>query len=352
MRKREDRIIFARILSRRSLPSQFQPNRTMFRSRTLVFRNARNKTKCRHFASAKAPTLSRRSRVDLFIVVAGALGSWVYIRSSDWDRDVWETKQRLLVGSTESSSLSGGHPRRSSMEEDLPLPLQTYLSLALNRAHPNDLNVVTVEQSGEFFASQQWYPFSANLLFLAHPHAKEASPGFVWEADVDILKMPNRILESYIQGKGSITTKAWGKIPMIQVEEEEPHVLFWLAMAPLSPVAFRQSIANAVNTDKRSMIVWNSIHDLSSCSGELRDERNGNTFYIELAFDMDTKLLKSIRVTSACLPKPWQVNFKDYHRVNGSFLFPSITEVGKWNGQEFDVHLKILNHRVQAYHQA
>jgi hypothetical protein len=330
-------------IPRNSLLSHINPKRIRFPGRA---NHHLREAARRSFASAP-PTLSWRSRVDLFLVVAGALGSWVYIQSSDWDRDVWEAKQRLLKDASETSS--SWDQQHTPMEEqsDLPLPLQTYLNVALNGPDPKHRNLVSAKQSGEFFASQRWYPFTSNLLVLAHSDERETPPGFVWEAAVEILQMPNRVLESYIEGKGNIITKAWGKIPMIQMEEEEPFILFWLAMTPLCPVTFRQT---NISKRKRPVIVWNSIHDLSSCSGELLDESNGNTFYIELGFDQDTKLLKSIRVTSTCLPKPWQVNYNDYHRMSDDFLFPTRIEVGTWSGQEFHGHLKIVNHEVQPYH--
>eukprot|EP00980_Cylindrotheca_fusiformis_P023312 scaffold10345_cov158-Cylindrotheca_fusiformis.AAC.4 len=334
----------------------------------------------RPFSSTRfpPPKLSRRGKVDLFLVVAGAVGTFLYIQNSnDWEQDVWEVQQRLLESTTTATTTTTTEPSERSdsrvndsgqtiMEEDLPLPLETFLKLVSSSSSPGDdveeeeekyNNTVVVEQSGEFWASQQWYPFRmANLLITASD-----PPGFVWEVHVEILKMPNRILEWYVGGKGSIMTKAWGKIPMIQVEEDEPYVLFWLAMAPLCPdgASFRrrrrplsERTSNSQIEKKSLRIEWNSIHDLSSCSGELIDEfddDNNTTYHLELFFDHDTKLLKSARVTSECLPKPWQVNYGEYQKdKNDGCLYPSFVEVGKWtSGQQFDLHMKIQNHRVQ-----
>ena len=94
--------------------------------------------------------------------------------------------------------------------------------------------ICSIHQSGEFYASKEWYPFTAMLI------ATCKNPGFVWNAHCQILGMPNSIMESYIGGQGHIITKAWGRLPLLQVEEEEPYVLFWLAMAPLFPFEFQQ----------------------------------------------------------------------------------------------------------------
>lgn len=305
----------------------------------------------RFLSGEQPPRLSPRSRRDLFLVIGGALGSWLYIRNSDWDRDVREAKERLLILSSRSRSVrtNGTAPYR----EDVPLPLRHYLDQVWNRAAPLDprSNLVSVEQTGKFFASQEWYPFNARLLALAHSDSSNIPPGFVWEANVEILKMPNRILQTFMDGKGAIVTKQAGKIPMIQVEEEEPYILFWLAMTPLMPSVFVYDSPNGGK--EKPTILWNSVTDLSSCSGQLLDKGDNRTYHMEFEFSDETKLLKSIKVTSPSLPVPWQVNYYDYRRLGDHTLVPSKIEVGQWTtaGEKLNLHLMITNHNVQQHHQ-
>ncbi|KAL3929288.1 MAG: hypothetical protein SGBAC_012278 [Bacillariaceae sp.] len=175
--------------------------------------------------------------------------------------------------------------------------------------------------------------------------------------------MPNRVLETYIEGKGGIITKAWGKVPLIQVEEEEPYILFWLAMAPLIPSTF--AAATTPNNSERleynnarSLITWNSVQDLSTCSGTMVDRATNDRFEMELQFDPTTHLLQNIKVTSPCLQYPWQVQYSNYQMLargrneaptsrSGAFV-PSQIEVGKWkNDGHLELHLKITNQHVQ-----
>ena len=307
------------------------------------------------------PRLSRRAKVDLFVIAAGAVGSWLYLRDSDWERDAWEEKERLL-----DSAKNGNINTSQASNDELPMPLRKYLETAMTNddatgiSH-DDAKVVSVDQKGAFFASHQWYPFHSNLLIKTGSHHQDDLPGFVWEAAVSILKMPNRVLETYIKGHGSITTKAWGKVPLIQVEEEEPYILFWLAMAPLIPSAFALPPEDA----SPPLISWNSVQDLHTCSVTLIDRSTNERFEMELQFDPTTHLLQSIRVTSPCLPYPWQAQYRNYQVLaenNDSapsrILVPSHIEVGKWkdNGH-LELHLKITNERMHpieldAYHPA
>jgi hypothetical protein len=294
--------------------------------------------------SSSPPKLSRRSKLDLLLVVSGAVGTWLYAKNSDWDQDVWDAKQRLLSSAVKIDPLYREAISGAKEADDLPLPVKKYLEEALNDpdAFPSNPKrwqpqLTSVHQSGEFFASHQWYAFTSRLLTLTH------APGFVWESHVEILKIPNRVLETFIDQKGSIITKAWGKFPMIQVEEEEPYILFWLAMAPLTPTAF---LENSNAQDNAPIITWNPIHDLSSCSAQLYDNGEKVNFQLEFEFYQDTQLLKSIKVTSPCLPQPWQAIYKDYRQVN-KLCVPTTIEVGKWFEGELKLHLKLTNRQLE-----
>ena len=328
--------------------------------------------------SARPPKLSRRSKVDLFFVVAGGFGTWLYVQNADWEGDVLRAKERLLLSTTANSDSATSSSTSTNQglvslqtqhQSELPVPMKIYLEKALpsnqkeednsstihHNYHHQKKKTFTVQQSGSFFAANEWYPFTSTLL------ASVGQPGFVFEANVEILKMPNRILQTYLDNHGgSITTKAWGKVPLIQVEEEEPYILFWLAMAPLCPTLFLHH---------HSIIEWNAIHDLSVCSAKLFDKCENETYQMIFEFYHDTKLLKSIKVLPPTknnnnnnnnkkhiLKIPWQVNYDNYQNVddgnttnnNNNVLVPTKIQIGKWYGgnNEFKPHMNIRNHKV------
>lgn len=299
----------------------------------------------RHFSqSSQTPKLSFRSKVDLFIVVSVGFGTWIYLQSSDWDRDVLECKERLvLLANKEQRRINNDVDSNETdfelQVQSLPIPMKLYLDKVLppnQRRHMVPLTT-TARQTGSFFAAKEWYPFSSAIM-------ASIIPGFVWEAHVEILNMPNRILQTFIDNKGSIITKAWGKVPMIQVEEEEPYMLFWLAMAPLCPQIFSQTTKTANDVP---LIKWNSIQDLTFCSAQLVDECEDETFYLELYFHQDSKYLKSIKVESSKLLRSWQVNYEDYQDLDEGVIVPTRIEIGKWHGNEFKPHMNILNHHLK-----
>ncbi|CAJ1959203.1 unnamed protein product [Cylindrotheca closterium] len=365
-----NRIVTSSRLLHHAVPSRWiRSDRPFYCFRSKSFQGFSTR---RSFSSSKKtkqepPKLSRRGKVDLFLIITVALGSWLYLRDSDWDRDAWNEKEKLLdiallrekEKNTTKSATQESHDR-------LPMPLRKYLDTAMANVPgttPNDsksvqkrARVVSVDQTGMFFASQQWYPFRSNLLTKTVFH-QDDFPGFVWEASVTIMGMPNKVLETYSNGQGGIITKAWGKVPLIQVEEEEPYILFWLAMAPLIPSTFDPNSESPEQSEtSQPLITWNSVQDLTTCSGTMVDRATNERFEMELQFDPTTYLLQSIRVTSPCLPHPWQVQYSNYQVLRGNdedprsgVLVPCEIEVGKWKPDDghLDLHLKITNQHMQ-----
>lgn len=289
------------------------------------------------------PRFSRRNQFDLFILVLGAVGSWVYLRGSDLNRDILEAREALL---NSSRTQKEGDNTGSSME-NLPPPMQRYLKKATGVKLDNRLVVapfLEVQQYGSFLAAHQWYPFTACLLVKSSSNA--LLPGFVWDAEVTILGMPNRILESLINGQGRVVTKAWSKIPMIQVVEEEPFLLFWLAMTPLFPRVFLHSEKR--KSIEESCFEWNSVHDLSACSGRLTDTINGEGFDLDFDFDPDTQLLMCIRVKALSLRHTWQATYSNYQPIGrDQAMVPVTIEIGKWYDEEdLRYHMKLENRQM------
>ena len=253
-------------------------------------------------------------------------------------------------------------------------------------------SLVTADQSGEFYAAGQWYPFNATLLAMA----STTNPGFVWDARMTILNLSNRVLEYYVTitnnnnnnnntnnstgggkgGEGNIITKVWGKYPLIQIEEEDPYILFWLAMTPMFPSVLlqqqgRSGVLNWINSNSRL-----SAHDnLRTCATARLVTVGDGTFLVEYFFREEDDLLIRIKVTSStCLngdDEPWQAFYDDYKHLVSDFesedgdgrqhqrqqqqqqqqrrplLVPSKIEIGKGEGDQYRPHLKINNHHLE-----
>eukprot|EP00536_Pseudo-nitzschia_multiseries_P012134 jgi/Psemu1/31030/gm1.31030_g len=253
-------------------------------------RRASEREHKRNRERAPEPGLSGQNRRDLLILatgVCGAIGYGFYYGGNDWDAEVGTAKHRLLKGIHASSipdrgecgaaaaasvSVSLGSDCDNSglqMQMHTHTPaFRRYLDSALPRSlrfgsnsnsNSNDSHeessptptIATVVQSGEFYAARQWYPFEATLTASMVPDR----PGFVWDARTTIVGLPHSVLECLLPSErigsddndndkaqpkvvGSIVTKAWGKYPLIEVEEDDPYVLFWLAMTPLFPSVF------------------------------------------------------------------------------------------------------------------
>jgi hypothetical protein len=114
--------------------------------------------------------------------------------------------------------------------------------------------------------------------------------------------MPQQILQILLGGRASIKTKAWGKIPTVQVQEEEPFVLFWLAMLPLCP----QALLLLPNQFEQQRLVW-TVHDPHTAQARLITYPDKEEYHLEFQFDPTSHLLQSIAVRANCIQEPWKL---------------------------------------------
>ena len=375
--------------------------------------------------SKKEPTLSVTNRRDLLFLavgICGAFGYYLFHRDSDWEKDVLAVQNKLIAssGRSENSACEIVNnkelplPRESSFSNQPPPVVLRYVEKVLQqqpvsslpsrnqqqdygdaiddttnifRQHPTPL-IITAHQSGEYFASRQWYPFEAIMTAVA----SFANPGFVWDARTTILNLSNRVLEYYItytnkndddndskpqtlfNSESGIVTKVWGKYPLIQVEEEDPYLLFWLAMTPLYPTVFLQLDHNE---GRNQVLKWNDndiVISTSSSSNarksdkacaiaKLADYDTDTAFIVEFFFREEDDLLQKIKVTSPSLDQPWQAIYDNYEQhvvvvnledgIEGEdrhdlksrqqILIPSSIEIGKGEGDQYHAHFKINN---------
>jgi len=377
--------------------------------------------------SATEPKLSGRNRRDLFVLATGVCGAtWYYLvhRDNDWDEEVRGARYKLMRWIARRSRSRSPHTEfgaEGSLDSALrPFAFHRYLSGALpprfgniqdsgNSDDPSFLpTVATVTQSGEFFAARQWHPFEATLTASMVPDR----PGFVWDARTTIVGLPHSVLECLLPSNnelendsdsetanssssssvvGSIVTKAWGKYPLIKVEEEDPYVLFWLASTPLFPSVF---CARPLENDAPNGMValeWSAASSTGNATAHLLCN-DGVRRRLEFVVDPDDTnadnnadegvplLLRRIRV----IPNkdtndgdPWQATYGDYRqclitvvatrskeepgeeqRHDGGdsgdgesarllWRVPTTIEIGKGTGEDYRPRFRIRNHRIE-----
>lgn len=401
------------------------PNRTFFSSSSTP--------------SKKEPRLSNRSKRDLVILAAGicgALGYHLNYRDCDWENDVWMVQKKLIASanpnidrnnnsvdiignkkeliSHEDNSFSNLPPSvvlsyiEKSLQQQisslrLPSSLREQVFRPANRnatgtSHREPSSyIVTAQQSGEFFAAQQWYPFEATLMAAA----SATNPGFVWDARTTILKLSNHVLEYYIthnnnedandgtdnfsKCESNTITKLWGKYPLIQIEEEDPYILFWLALTPLFPTVL---LSHRQLHEREGTLIWNSNESLFTTnrnegkhlnngqvcvSAQLRSSINGanTTYLVEFFFGEEDNLLYKIKVTSPhwSEEQTWQAVYGSYKQYvvvadceeetkiederrqqqdqkSRLILVPSTIEIGKGEGDQYRSHFKINTNSI------
>ena len=211
-------------------------------------------------SSSSPRKVTSRIKRDFFILSTGicSLSIYTLFFTTDWDDDVQAAQEKLLLKSALSSASSFSDKRNSKDKDNGSLPplvVRRYIESVLDplayskqqerlleterHVQSEDHLIVSIQQSGEFYAAYKWYPFhNANLLLKASGRDNNIG-GFVWDIqNVKILTFPHHILQSYINGIGTIITKLYGKLPLLQIEEEEPYYLFYLAFnIPCNPTS-------------------------------------------------------------------------------------------------------------------
>ena len=396
---------------------------------------------------------NKRDLLFLAVGLCGGIGYHLSFSDSDWEDEVVRTAKHQLMASllsatnrnasnrgglgNDSEKMNGiistnpasrghdntNHHRFASHQEELfsdrspPAVVRKYIASALlpsslspTSSSSSDgisarqkglppLTIANIHQSGEFYAMCQWYPFEATQM----ASTSMENPGFVWEARTTILLIPNHVLEYYVPrindnnnnnkirvGEGKIVTKAWGKYPLIQIEEDDPYLFFWLAMTPLFPAVFLSQQEH--QQGKVEILRWNNNENnldeadqnQTRASAQLLCD-DGENRLVEFFFREDDGMLRRIRVSS-CTDKeeePWQATYEDYkqfqvggisknrnekletdrdprgHRGGAAdqnrrqpdesllLVVPSKIEIGKGEGDQYRPHFKINNHHLE-----
>ncbi|VEU35389.1 unnamed protein product [Pseudo-nitzschia multistriata] len=400
-------------------------------------------------SNGSEPRLSRRNKVDLLALAMGICGGVGYYYLSEsgetWEERVRRTKHRLVVSVLELETKQATTryqtqgvlfdkkravneyectPRIRNLDQRLtngpfsensqeaysnrpPPAVRRYIADTMTASSESNGNILggrdpwflypkavaSIYQKGEFYAANQWYPFEATMI----ASTSLECPGFVWDARTTILAIPHNVLEYYIPhgsdggkmithvGEGKTVTRACGKYPLIQFEEDDPYLFFWLAMTPMFPGVFLSQHGDC-RTASTNLLEWSNLDNKFGsqdyASGKLLCD-DGERCLVEFFFNEEQGmfLLERIQVASRT-GDIWQASYRDYrkfevgtesaapkennqrsknHRAKipiesdslgtsgGSILLrlPSKIEIGKGQGDKYRSHLKMKNRHLE-----
>ena len=143
-------------------------------------------------SSKNEPRFSNRTKRDLWILATGicsSLGYFLVHKNNDWEQEVRSVQNKLIKSlsphqqhSADCNANRHGQSTAGTASNNPPLPVQRYIekvmiqSSSVSRQPKHDAWIVTAHQSGEFWASQRWFPFSfGGFLADRTPHPFEAT---------------------------------------------------------------------------------------------------------------------------------------------------------------------------------
>lgn len=208
-------------------------------------------------------------------------------------------------------------------EEDLdtlPAPVERYLNSVLEDDQ-RFVESVQLSQRGEFRfgdSSNAWKPFQATQ------HFASRSPGFVWDATIDVFpSIPVRVVDAYVGGEGTLQARLLSAIPMANAESgpemDAGELMRYLGESVWFPTAL-------LSDD----IEWEAI-DERSARARIEDGETSVSLVFQFS---DDSLVESVHAEERYRQEderhePWTGYFQDYQERNG-LLIPINAEV-EWN---------------------
>jgi hypothetical protein len=261
------------------------------------------------------------------LTVAGlavvGFGSWT------WTRAVARLDRRVSTESGHSAPI-GAHP--------LPPPVARYVAQAIPRDAPR-VRTARLRQSGTFLLGtgpDAWRAFSAREVFRVDP------PAFYWDARIRMVPLVSvRVLDSYIDGRGSMVGKVAGVISV--VDDAGGDALArgalgrYLAEAPWFPT--RLALGGG--------LTWEPVDETSArATLEDGDVRATLTFSFDDRGDIiGVSGVRPREVDGRYVDTPWVGRFAEHDEAHG-FRIPRYGEVAwvidgvettYWRGRVTDV---------------
>lgn len=258
----------------------------------------------------------------VFAALTAVLLGIIGYRRRQFDREIEDTVESLLAGAE-----STGHDTEDSTDwAELPAPVRRYFDTALVDTD-REIRTVRLRQRGEFRLGGRdaaWRPLEATQ------HVRVSPPGFVWDAQIDVLPLvPARVIDSYSDGDGTLEARLLSVLPVATAgpsdEMNEGELVRYLAEAVWYPTALLP--ANGVE--------WTGIDDRSAMATL---EHDGTTASVVFHFDDNDEVS---RVTTdryrqeADAYAPWTGYFRNYENHDGRHV-PTAATV-EWNLPDGDL---------------
>ncbi|WP_423747155.1 DUF6544 family protein (plasmid) [Haladaptatus sp. SPP-AMP-3] len=218
--------------------------------------------------------------------------------------------------------LSDSEPRdgRFSRDdiEDLPAPVRRYFTHVLEDGQPH-VQVVRLHQRGEFRLGgpdSAWRPLVADQYVTTRP------PGFVWDANIDVLpRVPARVLDCYEGGDGVLRAWLVGGVPVANAgpspEMDAGELLRYLAEAVWYPTALLPAQG----------VEWEAIDGRSArATLEHRSASASVVFHFNEHDEIERVTAERYRMEDERY-ESWTGHFRDYRERNGRRI-PVKAEVG------------------------
>jgi len=212
---------------------------------------------------------------------------------------------------------------------DLPAPVQRYLSKALGgvETYPT---VVSLEQRGDFRlgdASSAFIPFSAVQ------HMTAAPPGFVWDADMQMMPMMGvNVVDAYVGGEGILRARLLSTITVAEAEPgqilNEGELIRYLAESVWLPTALLPE----------NGVTWEAVDDLHARATLSHEGIMVSLLFTFNADDEVVQIFSESRgrdLDGTVVPTPWTGRFWNYQIRDGLWI-PTEGEV-EWNLPEGDL---------------
>jgi len=230
----------------------------------------------------------------------------------------------LLAASTASTEVFD-----DAILADLPAPVQRYLSKTLPAGEVL-ASAALLTQQGEFRlgdASSAFIPFSAVQHMTVNP------PGFVWDADMQMVPLLGvNVVDAYVGGEGALRARLLSTLAVAEAEPSEMlnegELIRYLAEAVWFPAALLPG----------NGVTWEAVDDHSAIATLTHADLAVSLLFTFNDEDEIIQVYAEARgrdVEGEYVPTPWTGRFWHYQEMNGMWI-PTEGEV-EWNLTDGDL---------------
>jgi len=229
-----------------------------------------------------------------------------------------ELVSNLLAASTASTDIFD-----IALLSDLPAPVQRYLAKAIPVGEPLAPSV-RLTQSGEFRLGDASSEF---ISFTAEQHMTTNPPGFVWDADMQMMPLMGvNVVDAYVGGEGILRARLLSSLAVADAEPgpilNEGELMRYLAEAVWFPPALLPGHG----------VEWEAVDDLHARAALTYGDI---TVSLLFTFNEDDEVVQIYSegrgrdVNGEYVITPWTGRFRNYQTFHGMWI-PAEGEV-EWN---------------------